>query len=78
MKSQYENDMKCRLCMNKDSIEDENHIFKECIKLLEDDSSSNDVSIDDIFGNLDEQTKAIKYFAVIMKKRDLIMEIEKL
>ena len=64
--------------MNKDSIEDENHIFKECIKLLEDDSSSNDVSIDDIFGNLDEQTKAIKYFAVIMRKRDLIMEIEKL
>ena len=78
MKSQFEDDMRCRLCMEDDSFEDEKHVFEECEELIEDKIIIDRISVDNIFGNLEEQTKAIKHFAPIMKKRDLIMEVRNL
>ena len=75
MKSQFEDDMNCRLCMEDDSFEDEKHIFQECKRLKEENTTDNQICVDDIFGTLKEQTKAIKHFATIMKRRDLILEV---
>ena len=78
MKSQFEDDMRCRLCMEDDSFEDEKHVFEECKELIEDKQISDQISFDNIFGNLEEQTRTIKHFAPIMKKRDLIIEVRNL
>ena len=76
-KSQYEDDMTCRLCCEKDSYEDENHTFFACSVLLEDMEVDKSIKFDDIFGSLKEQVKAIRYFIRIIQKRNAILECRK-
>ena len=73
-KSQFEDDMTCRICLEKDSYEDENHTFLECSVLLENIEINKNIKFDDVFGCLDIQVKAIKYFMRIIQKRNAILE----
>ena len=76
-KSQFEDDMTCRICLEKDSYEDENHTFLECSVLLENIEINKNIKFDDVFGCLDIQVKAIKYFMRIIQKRNAILESRK-
>ena len=58
-KKKFAHNMTCRYCKSSGSYEDERHLT-ECLMLNNDNSS--DVNIDDIYKNLDEQIKFIKYF----------------
>ena len=64
--------MTCRYCKSPGSFEDERHLT-ECLMLNNDNSS--DVNIDDIYKNLDEQIKFIKYFEKIHIKCQLLEEL---
>ena len=74
-KNQYGEEMWCRICNDKDSIEDEFHTFFSCKVLLENTNVPRDVSIEHIFGSLEEQIGAIKYFSPIIKRRETILDL---
>ena len=73
-RSQFENDMKCRICLDENSIENEIHTFEHCSELIVD--GFGDIKFKHIFGCLDQQINAIKYFSKIITKRNLILEIK--
>ena len=74
MKNQYLDDMSCRICGDKDSVEDENHVFVECEELKESIEEEN-VNVADIYGNVTQQIKAMKVISRKMKLRDLILDV---
>ena len=73
-KTQYDNDMKCRICLLENSYEDEVHTFEMCNELIN--SANIHIKHDQIFGNLNRQLTAIKYFSVIILKRDFLLSIQ--
>ena len=76
-KSQYEEDMSCRVCHQTDSYEDEEHTFFACKVLLEDIEVKKDIKFKDIFGNIESQVKSIKYFTKIIQRRNIILELQR-
>ena len=72
-KTQYENDMICRICQVPNSIENEIHTFKQYEILI--DPEQSDIKFDHVFGNLEQQEKSIKYFSRIITKRDKFLDI---
>ena len=74
MKNQYLDDMSCRICGDKDSVEDENHVFVECEELKENIEEEN-VNVADVYGNVTQQIKAMKVISRKMKLRDLILDV---
>ena len=72
-KSQFVNDMKCRICLLENSYEDEVHTFEKCTELTSVEDNSSNIKFADIFGSLSQQVDAIKYFSKIILKRDLFL-----
>ena len=56
-------------------IENEIHTFEQCEILI--DPVKSDIKFDHVFGNLEQQEKAIKYFSRIITKRDIFLDILK-
>ena len=74
-KSQHEDDMRCRICLEEDSFEDEEHIFFLCPVLLKDHPIDSEIKFEHIYGDLDELTKAVKYFIRIAEKRNFLLDL---
>ena len=69
-KSQFKN-LQCRICEDKNSIEDEDHILK-CVKFND---NEDNISFSDVYGNTDDQLKAVKIFKKIMRRRQVYLDI---
>ena len=67
--------MMCGICQLQSYIENEIHTFKQCEILI--DPEHSDIKFDHVFGNLEQQEKAIKYFSRIITKRDTFLDILK-
>ena len=74
-RTMHENDIGCRSCQEDESIENEIHVFEQCIYLHNAFVSDNNIKFEHIFGTLDQQINAINYFLPIMNKRDIELEI---
>ena len=74
-KTQFEDDMRCRLCMKDDSYEDENHVFFLCDVLLKDQKVDSHIKLGHLYDEPELQVKAIKYFKQIAEKRKLLLDI---
>ena len=74
-KSLHKDDMKCRLCEEPGSYEDEIHTFHNCPALIEDEEKDQSIKFEDIFANIDQQVIAIKYFMKCINKRKLMLEL---
>ena len=75
-KNRFDHDMKCRICFDSSSIEDEIHTFENCRELS--DPLFSDIKLCHLLGEFKQQVRAIKYFSQIIMKRDLILEIKNL
>ena len=73
----YEDDMSCRSCFEDDSVEDEVHVFEQCISFKEEMQVANNIKFNQIFGTLEQQIHAIKFFMPIITKRDILLELSK-
>ena len=68
-KSKYGKDLTCKLCKDENSVEDLPHLLA-CPFLVGHpklSSKINSIKIDDIFGNLESQVKAVKIWDRIFK-----------
>ena len=70
----YESAMRCRLCLEEDSEEDEVHVFEKC-SVLHDTSSESDIRIEHIYGTLKQQIAAIKHFMNVIQRRDILLDL---
>ena len=68
-------DMKCRICLDPESYEDEIHTFLECQILLDGLSVDKKVKFEDIYGPLNLQIPAVKNFIKIIDKRNIMLEL---
>ena len=68
--NQYEEDMSCRSCKDK-SNEDEDHILR-CTVL---NNETYDVKFSDVYGNIDQQYKAVQVYKTVMRRRKVYLEI---
>ena len=69
--NQYEEDLSCRFCKDKNKLEDEDHIL-QCTVLNND---KTDVKFSDVFGNIDQQYKAVQVFKTVMRRRKFYLKI---
>ena len=76
-RTMFGEDMRCRSCLDDDSIEDEIHVFEECTQVKEEVQISNNIKFKHIFGTLKQQIDAIKQFMPIMTKRDILLDVRK-
>ena len=74
--SQYEDDMRCRICLKDDTYENEQHTFHECSVILNQISINQEVNIDHIYGNINEQINAARYYSSILKIRQCILDLK--
>ena len=74
-RSMYEEDMRCRACLEDDSNEDKIHVFEQCSVFKNEMESSNNVKFSHIFGTLKQQINAILHFMPVINKRDIILEL---
>ena len=74
--SQYEDDMRCRICLKDDTYENEQHTFHECSIILNQISIKQEVNIDHIYGNINEQINAARYYSSILKIRQCILDLK--
>ena len=65
--------MKCRICEDEDSFEDENHLLN-CLEITSHLEES-DVDFDCVFGDLEMQISATKRFMKVLSRRKTIMEL---
>ena len=72
----YEDDMRCRSCMEDGSVEDETHVFGECRTFHDKPVTEGGIKFEYIFGTLDQQINAINHFVPIMTKRDIQLEVQ--
>ena len=70
----YEDDMRCRVCKVAESREDEIHTFHECSILMQHINIDPKITFDHIFGNIQQQISATKYYSNIIKVRKVILE----
>ena len=68
----YEQDLLCRTCRKPDAIEKENHLL-EC-DMLKSEAETESVVFDDVFGNIEKQTIAIKAFNAVLRKREVLIK----
>ena len=68
-----DDNMKCRICEDEDSFEDENHLLN-CSELTSHLEES-DVDFDSVFGDLEMQISATKRFMKVLSRRKTIMEL---
>ena len=73
-KSSFLADMTCRWCLNPNSYEDEKHTFQECTSLI--DETKLRLSIQDVFGTLEEQVNFVKHAIPIIRKRTILTRIQ--
>ena len=73
-RNQYQN-MVCRLCDNEDSFEDEIHSLK-CPAVVNDNELDHSIEFHHVFGSINQQIKAVKYFMPIIKRRKLLLELD--
>ena len=73
MKTQFVNDMKCRVCLK--SFENEIHLARDC-EMFTEERGINDLYVEDIFGPTQMQIKFIQVFKIIARKWKLLLEIE--
>ena len=69
-KEQYNNQLKCRICKEEDSIENEDHLLT-CATLS---TESFAVSFSDVYGDIDEQFKVTQIFKKILRKRRVYLD----
>ena len=62
----------CRVCNEIDSIEDEEHIL-QCGEFG--DSNEDKISFVDVYGDVDEQLKAVKVYKKILRRREAYLTI---
>ena len=74
-KSRFEGDMRCRLCNEEDSSEDEEHSFFHCVVIMKDHQIDRQVKYEHIYGELGKLVRAVKYFKQIAEKRKLLFEM---
>ena len=70
-KSQFQNNLSCRICLNIDSIEDENHLL-ECVPMK---NKTYGVKFNDVYGDLEKQVAAVKVFKTVLRKRNAYLEM---
>ena len=70
-KTQYGNQLKCRICKVDGSIEDEEHILI-CSALTD---GNCDVRFSDVYGNVDEQYHAVKTFKKVLRQREVYLDM---
>ena len=68
---QHNKKLQCRVCKDPDSIENENHILN-CSVLNTD---KYDVQFSDVFGNKDQQYKAVQVFKKVLRRRQMYLDI---
>ena len=74
-KTQYSDDMTCRICCDPKSYENEIHTF-QCEKLLSDIEIEDGIKFDDIFGNLESQIRVMNSYIHVIRKRNVFLEIK--
>ena len=75
-KTLFKDNMSCRICRDPNSYEDEDHTFFRCSDLKHDsDTNTHDIKFEDIYSDLENQIRAIKYFRNIADKRKIILEL---
>ena len=67
--------MGCRTCGDRYTFEDEMHSL-ECPSLIPEEERDNSIKFEHIYGSLEEQIKAIKYFMKIINKLSLLLEFQ--
>ena len=73
-RNQFGTNLQCRICQDKDSIEDEDHILI-CPEMTD---GQCDVQFTDVYGDVDTQYNAVKVFKKIIRRRNVYLEtIEK-
>ena len=75
MGTQYEDDMRCRICLDPQSIDNESHVFFSCFPGLDGLKLDQNVKFEHIYQNLDKQIPAIKNFMKIIRKRKLMLQM---
>ena len=68
----YEQDFSCRTCRKPDAIENEDHLLK--CEMLKSEAGTEEVVFDDVYGNVEKQTIAIKAFKAVLRKREVLMK----
>ena len=68
--------MTCRLCKDNNSIEDEDHVFIQCERLVDKDSTQN-LNINHIYGTLRQQIEIMRHISAVSLKRKLLLEAER-
>ena len=72
--SAFSEDMSCRTCGDKDTHEDESHSLS-CISVVKKEEMNTNIKFDDIFGSLNQQVRAIKYFLPIIQRRAILLDL---
>ena len=74
-KSMYENNMQCRVCKDKDSIEDEIHTFFQCELLVEKGKLDINHKVEHIFGDLKQQISIMHHITEVTRKRNILINL---
>ena len=68
---EHQHNMCCRVCNDANTIEDENHI--PACKVLN--TELHEVSFSDVYGNVNEQYKAVQFYKKVLRRRKTYMDI---
>jgi hypothetical protein len=67
---QYGDDLTCRTCRNEDTLENEEHLLV-CPALND---KAHDVSLNDVYGNVDVQYRVTQIFKKILRKQKIYLD----
>ena len=68
---QYGDDLTCRTCRNEDTLENEDHLLV-CPALNDE---AQDVSFNDVYGNVDVQYRVTQIFKKIFRKQKIYLDL---
>ena len=74
-KTKYQEDMRCRICLEEDSEEDEYHTYFKCKILIDSLKIDSTIKLEYLYGNLEQQVRFIKHIMPVTMKRDTILQI---
>ena len=77
-KTMYENDMKCRICKDSGSVEDEVHTFFHCDTLVNKTNLDKNLKPEHIFGSLKQQISVMHHIMEVSRKREIIINLHNL
>ena len=69
-KTQFQNNLSCRICELTDSIEDEDHLLICIIN----NNEAHSVTFNDVYGSIDKQFEVVKIFKNVMRKRKVYLD----